>query len=98
MKRIPLAVPILLAACVSQPIEAQLATACNSVAAGYLTAAGYRAQGKLSPAQIKTLTDLEPLAQSSCNKANPPTDLNAALTNANAWLTQWALLNAGVKK
>lgn len=98
MKRILLCAAFLAAACASQPIEAQLATACNSVAAGYLTAAGYRTQGKLSPTQIKTLTDLEPLAQSSCNKANPPTDLNAALTNANAWLQQWALLNAGVKK
>lgn len=93
-----IACAFLVAACASQPVEAQLATACNGMATGYLTAAGYRAQGKLSADQIKTLTDLEPAALAACSKANPPTDLKAALANANAWLQRWALVQAGVKK
>lgn len=85
-----------LAACAAQPPEAQLATACNSIAAGYNTAAAYRAQGRLTPAQIATLTNLEPQVEAICNPASPPPDLTAALASAEAYLNQIALVNAGV--
>lgn len=81
----------------TQSIEAQLATGCNSLATTYLTAAGYRAQGKLSMSAIATLTTLEPAALAACNKNNPPNDLSTALANVQSWLSQWALINAGVK-
>lgn len=86
-----------LAACQSVPIEAQLATACNSIAAGYRTAAAYRAQGKLSADTIQTLTSLEPHVQAICDPAHPPADLPTALAKADAYLNQIALVNAGVK-
>lgn len=92
---------LLLSACTGQgapPVQAQLATACNSIAAGYNIAAGYKAQGKLSPSQVATLHDLEPAVESVCNKTNPPTDLGSALTAASAALSQITLINAGVHK
>jgi hypothetical protein len=79
-----------------QPVQAQLATACQTLAAAYNTAAGYRAQHKLTVGEINTLTTLEVPAQAACNKSNPPTDMNTALTSVQTWLQQWALINAGV--
>ncbi len=97
IRKLTLAAALFVAACANVPVEAQLATACNSMATAYLTAAGYRAQHKLSDDAIKTLTDLEAPALAACNKSAPPTDLNSALTSVNAWLQKWALIEAGVK-
>ncbi len=98
MKSLVIAFAIVLAACSgTAPPAAQLATACNSLATAYLTAAGYRAQGKLSAAQVKALTDLEPIAFSSCDKAHPPTDVTSALAAVVAAEQKIALTNAGVQ-
>lgn len=86
-----------LTSCASQPIEAQLATACNGIAAGYNTAAAYAAQGKLSTGTIAALTALEPQAEAVCDPTNPPADLSAALTAAQGYLNQITLANAGLK-
>ena len=93
----PIVIALALTACATQPIEAQLATACNGIAAGYRTAAAYVAQGKLSPATINALVALEPQAEAVGDPTNPPTDLAAALTKAQDYLNQLALANAGVR-
>lgn len=87
---------LLLAGCASQPVSAQLATACNSLATVYLTAAGYKAQGKLTPAEIKTLQGFEQPATVACDPTHPPANTSAALAEVNLYLQQWALINAGV--
>lgn len=90
---------VLLTGCAtsSQPVAAQLATACNSAASAYLTAAGYKAQGQLSAAQIATLTGLEPVVLAACSTTSPPTDTAAALASVTNYLQQWSLIQAGVK-
>ena len=88
----------LLAGCqiAQQPPEAQLAAACSTAAKAYLTAAGYKAQHKLSAGAISTLTSIEAPLEAMCDPANPPTDLPTALAKVQAYLDQLALVNAGV--
>jgi hypothetical protein len=88
------------AACAAQqapPQQAQLATTCNGIAAAYNTAAAYKAQGKLSPASIQLFSNLEAPVQALCDPNNPPADLTTALQDAEAYLNELALANAGVK-
>ena len=92
-----LAAVLLLGACASQPPEAQLATACNGIAAGYRTAAAYVAQGKMAPATVVKLASFEGEAETICDPAHPPADINTALAAAQNYLNQITLANAGVK-
>lgn len=99
MRRPAIALAILVTAgcqIASQPPEAQLAAACSTAAKAYLTAAGYRAQHKLSASAISTLTGIEAPLEAMCDPANPPTDLPTALAKVQAYLDQLALVNAGV--
>lgn len=88
-----------LAACAaaSQPPEAQLATVCNGIAAAYNTAAAYVAQGKLSGPVVLQLAAIEPEAEAVCNTTSPPLDLTTAIAQAQSYLNQITLANAGVK-
>jgi len=79
------------------PLEAQLATACNSAASGYRLAAVNRANGRLTTTTIKTLTDLEPAVKDACDPTHPPTDVQAALTKVLDAVDSIAIANAGVK-
>lgn len=100
MKRLLLAAGLALAACTATtapPLEAQLATACSSIAAGYRTAAIYRVQGKLTQASIDTLTNLEPAVTATCDPAHPPADLAGAVNAMLAAVQTITLTNAGVK-
>ncbi len=86
-----------LSGCAAQPIEAQLATACNSIATGYREAAILKANGKLGVSAIADLHAAEPLAISACDPTHPPADLAQALSNATTALQAITLANAGVK-
>jgi hypothetical protein len=88
---------LVLSACAGQPVEAQLATACNQIATGYRSAAILKANGKLSASAIDMLHGAEPLALSACDPTHPPTDLTTALANATAALQTITLAQAGVK-
>lgn len=94
-----LALTLAMTACTAagQPIEAQLATACNSLATGYRTATIYRAQGKLSPSAIQSLTEAQPVVLSTCDADHPPANLGAALTAATDALAKVTAAQAGVK-
>lgn len=94
MKRLILAAILLLVTACSQPPAANLATACDTLATGYLTAASFRSAGKLSPSEIKILTDLEPVALASCSKTHPPLDVAGA---ANTVVAAVISLNAVLK-
>lgn len=85
-----------LAACQSVPVEAQLATACNSLAAGYRSAAAYAAEGKLDADTVQALKDAEPVVEAACDPDHPPADTAAALTSALTALQTVTLANAGV--
>jgi hypothetical protein len=85
-----------LSACTTQPIEAQIATACNQIVTAYRSATILGANGKLSVEAIAAFRAAEPLAMSACDPSNPPTNLQAALNNATMALNALALANAGV--
>ncbi len=97
MRELVLVAALLVASCASQPPEAQLATACNGIAAGYRTAAAYVAQGKMAPATVLKLASFEGEAEAICDPTHPPADINTALAAAQNYLNQITLANAGVK-
>lgn len=79
------------------PLEAQLASACSSIATGYRTAAIFRVQGKLTQTSIDTLTNLEPAITATCDPAHPPADLAGAVNAMLVAVQTITLTNAGVK-
>lgn len=93
----PIVIFLLLAGCASQPVEAQLATACNQAATAFREAAILRANGKLSPSAIEAISGTIPTLSAACDPANPPVDMTAALSGVLAAVQTVTLQNAGVK-
>lgn len=91
-----LALALCLTGCASQPIEAQLATACNQIATAYTEAAILKAGGKLSATQIAAINATIPVAIQACDPSNPPTDINAAILSLTTALQTVTLAQAGV--
>lgn len=88
----------LLSACsavTSAPPAANLATACDTLAAGYMTAAALRSTGKLTSAEVAVLTKLEPTALAACSKTNPPLDTAGALATVVAAAGSIAAITEG---
>lgn len=90
------AVLALLTGCAAQPIEAQLATACNQIATAYTEAAILKAGGKLSTTQIASINATIPIAIQACDPSNPPADINAAILSLTTALQTVTLAQAGV--
>lgn len=90
------AAAIVLVGCASQPIEAQLATACNQIATAYTEAAILKAGGKLSTTQIASINATIPIAIQACDPSNPPADINAAILSLTTALQTVTLAQAGV--
>lgn len=96
MKRI-IILALALSACASQPVEAQLATACNQLATAYREAAVLRANGKLSDSAIGAINDVTPGVVAACDPDHPPANINLAVANALTALQTITLQTAGVK-
>ena len=88
---------LLLFGCATQPPLAQLAQRCDEMATAVNVAAVHRAQGKLSAAQVDAVLATEPIAKALCDKTNPPTDVQGALSRVVAQAERITLINAGVK-
>lgn len=86
-----------LASCASQPVEAQLATACNQAATAVREAAILRANGKLSPQAIAAVGAVIPTLEEACDTDNPPADMTTAVANVLAAVQTVTLQNAGVR-
>ena len=92
-----LSIALWLAGCTSQPIEAQLATACNQAATALREAAILKANGKLSPSANDAIVAVIPSLEAGCDPASPPQNLTMDLANVSQALQTITLQNAGVK-
>lgn len=81
----------------SQPVEAQLAAACDQAAAMYKDAGLLYATGQLPPSGVAVFSQAEPVVNAACDPANPATDPTTALAALSAVLNQMAIAKAQAK-
>jgi len=99
MKIFVIALALILASCSTQsnPRVASiqnLATVCHSTASVINTLAAYRSAGRLSPAQVTMVLEMEPVASQMCDPNSPPVDTVTALNKVSAILAQLSAMAA----
>ena len=80
-----------------QPIQAQLAAACEQAASLYKDASLLYVSGQLSASQVQSFRDAEPIVSATCDPVHAPADLPAALNQLTDVLNQLALAKAQAK-